>query len=298
MKNYKILNMKSVAEELNNITFTDYFYRLMLIAKTRFKWNGLAEIGIDEKHIEEFLFSQGKCMFYKDKDLGYMVTKCQTIGKNFYDEPTRLKPIATGLQRNAMENGEECILIRNNDEMIPTSPTIQLYACRLAEISRTIDVNIHAQKTPILIKCTEQQKNSLKRVYENWNENEPVTFADKIIELDKFNVLKTDAPIVFDKLQIQKHAVWNEVMTYLGVNNANMDKRERLVDDEVQANNEQVEMSLHVMLKAREKACELINEKYGLNISVEVRMPEIVELEVQNPTNNSEGSELEGKGGE
>lgn len=288
-KKYEVLSMTSIAQELNDITYTDYFNRLMLIAKTRFKWNGLPP-GIDEKWIEKYLFSEGKCMFYKDKELGYMVTKCTTIGKNEYDEPIKLKPIMTNRTHTALENNEDCILIRNNDEMIPTSPTIQLYAYRLAEITRTIDINIHAMKTPILVKCTQNQKLSFKQAYQNWEGNEPVTFVDNIAELDKFDVLKTDAPIVFDKLQIQKHAIWNEVMTYLGVNNANMEKRERLVDDEVQANDDQIELGAQVMLKARQKACELINKMFDTNISVELREGEFMDSE----GSESKGSESKG----
>lgn len=295
--NYTIMDMNSISQQLNNLTFTDYFYRLMLIARTVFKWNNLPE-GIDEKWIEQYLFSEGKCMFYHDKTTGYMVAKCTTEGLNYYDEPTRLRPVGTNLEnKESKENNVEAILIRNNDEMLPTSPTIQIYACRLAEISRTIDTNIMAQKTPVIIKCTDKQKQSLKQVYAKWNGNEPVIFGDKTLELDKFNVLKADAPIVFDKLQIQKHAIWNEAMTYLGINNANMDKRERLVDDEVQANNEQIEMSAQVMLKSREKACELINKMFGLNISVELRKPEIEFMDdIDDRPNGSEGSEPLGRG--
>ena len=297
-QNYTIMDMEKVSQQINNLTFTDFFYRLMLISRTVFKWNNLPN-GIDEKWIEQYLFAEGKCMFYHDKEKGYMVAKCTTEGQlNYYDEPTKLRPVGTNLDNTTpLENNEEAILIRNNDEMIPTSPTIQLYACRLAEITRTIDINIMAQKTPVIIKCTDKQKQSLKQVYAKWNGNEPVIFGDKTLELDKFNVLKADAPIVFDKLQIQKHAIWNEAMTFLGINNANMDKRERLVDDEVQANNEQIEMSAQVMLKSRERACELINEKFGLNISVEIRKPEIEFIDdLEGVLNGSEGSEPLGRG--
>lgn len=299
---YKVLSMKSIAEQINDLTYTDYYYRLMLIARTRFKWNNLPP-GIDEKWIEQYLYTDGRCIFYKDVDngLGLMVARCGLTGNlNHYDEPTRLQPIATNYDHKELENNEDCILIRNNDEMIPTINTIRMYAYRLADISRTIDINVQAQKTPLLIKCTEKQKQSLKKVYRNWNGNEPVTFADKTLELNTFEVLKTDAPIVFDKLQLQKHMIWNECMCFLGINNANMDKRERLVADEVQANNEQIEISAHVMLKAREKACELINKKFGTNISVELRDLEIEDIEdlepIQNPTNNSKGSEIAGGG--
>ena len=295
--NYTIMKFDDVAKQINDLTFTDYFYRLMLIARTVFKWNNLPE-GIDEKWIEQYLFSEGKCMFYKDKEKGFMVSKCTTERVNYYDEPVYLKPVATNLENvDSLENNVEAILIRNNDEMLPTSPTIQLYACRLAEISRTIDTNIKAQKTPIIIKCTDKQKTSLKQIYAKWNGNEPVIFGDKALELDKFDVLKADAPIVFDKLQIQKHAVFNEAMTFLGINNANMDKRERLVAGEVQANNEQIEMSAQVMLKSRQKACELINNLFDLDISVEIRQPEIEFMDdIEDVANGSEGFELVGRG--
>ena len=155
--------------------------------------------------------------------------------------------------------------------MLPTAPTIQLYAFKLTNIDRTIDTNVIAQKMPLVIKCSDKQRLSFKNAINQRNDNEPVIYADKSMNTDEMTVLKTDAPIVFDKLQIQKHAVWNECMTFLGVNNANMDKRERLVDDEVQANNEQVQASEDIFLKARQKACDEINKMFGTNITVERR---------------------------
>lgn len=269
----KLLGYKSFSKRLNDRVLTDYYYRLMLIARALFKWEGLPN-GIDEKWIERYLFTEGACIFYKDPTLGFMVAKMGIDGTyNAYDEPTKVFPYATNYiyEGEQLINNSNCIIIRNNDDMIPTYPTIQLYSFKLTNIDRTIDTNVIAQKTPIIVKCTDKQKLSFKNAMNQRNDNEPVIYADKGLNTEEVKVLDIKAPIVFDKLQLQKHAVWNECMTYLGINNANMDKKERLVDDEVQANNEQVQASEDIFLKARQKACEEINKMFGTNISVKRR---------------------------
>lgn len=284
---YELMAMQPIAKKLNNRIYTDYFYRLMLISRSLFEWTNLPN-GIDEKWIERFLFSTGSCIFYKDPTMGYMVAEMGLRGNlNCYSEPTGLYPIAPNYVYEGPEltNNVNAVIIRNNDDMIPTFPTIEIYAYKLANIDRTIDVNVQNQKTPLIVKCTDKQKLTLKQAIRQRDENEFVIFGDKNLDLSGVEVLKTDSPVVFDKLQIQKHHVWNECMTFLGVNNANMDKRERLVADEVGANDEQVKASEDVMLKAREHACKLINEMFGLNVSVKRRS-------LENPIiEESEGSE-------
>lgn len=289
---YDVISMKTIAVQLNNRTYTDYYYRLMLLARSVFKWENLPN-GMDEKWIERYLFNEGRCIFFSDKDKGFMVAKCTDSGAlNFYDEPTQLTPDATGYTNNTpLTNNEECVVLYNNDEQIPTAPTIQLYALRLAEISRTIDINVNAQKTPVVILCSEKQKATMKNVFKQWNGFEPVIYGDKNLDLEGIKALKIDAPIVFDKLQYQKHSIWNECMTFLGINNANQDKRERLVDDEVRANNDQIEHSALIMLKARERACEQINKLFNLDIKVSMRNIDLSKLEEQ--FGISEGSQTE-----
>lgn len=267
------MSYKSTAKLINDRILTDYFIRLMLISRSLFKWENLPN-GLDEKWIERYLFSEGACLFYKDERFGFMVAKMGETGAlNYYDEPTTVKPYATNYiyEGKQLENNVNCVIIRNNDEMLPTAPTIQIYAYDLTNLKRTQDVNICSLKMPTVIRCSDKQRLSLKQAINQRNDNEPVIWADKNLDINNAEVLDLKAPIVFDKLQIQKHAVWNECMTFLGINNANMDKRERLVDDEVQANNEQVKASEDVMLKAREEACKRINKMFGLNISVRRR---------------------------
>lgn len=280
----EIYRMDSIAKNINDITFTDYYYRLALMARSVFEWENLPN-GISERWIEKYLFNDGCCVFFKDKEKGFMVAKASQVGTlNYYDEPTQIQPIATNYDGNGtiLDNLENCVLIQNNDMKLPTFPTIRLYAYRLAEVTRTADVNVHAQKTPVLITGSNKIMLSLKNVYRQWKGNEPVIFGDKQLDNQPLTVHKTDAPIVFDKLRIEKHEIWNECMTFLGINNSNQQKKERVTSDEVSANNEQMELSATCMLKSRKEACNLINEMFGTNINVKFRCLKDIELEKGN----------------
>lgn len=266
--------MMNPPRDITQLTFFDMYTRLMMLAQAVFKWEGLPN-GIDEKHIERFLFHEGRCMFFSDPMKGWMVAKCTDQGwLNYYDEPTELLPVAANFDLHASrsyEVGRECAVIFNNDYAIPTHRTIMLYAARLADIQRTMDVNINAMKTPVIIKASDKQRLSIENMYRQVDDYRLKVVVDKTLETDEIKVLNVAAPIVFDKLALEKARVWNEVMTFLGVNNANMDKRERLVDDEVQANNEQIMLSAQLMLKARERAAETMSKLCGHEIKVTMR---------------------------
>lgn len=271
--NYKLMNYRSSSQRLNNLVYTDYFIRLMLVSKTLFKWENLPN-NINEKWIEKYLFSEGRCIFYKDPTLGLMVTRMDESGMvNCYDEPTLVNPIATNYHYEGKQliNGKNCVIIGNNDAYFPTAPTIDLYARKLTNIDRTIDVNIEAQKSPVIVKCSEKQKLTLKQLFTQRKDNEPIIYADKGLDLTGIEVLDLHPPMVFKDLQLQKHMVDNECMTYLGVNNANLDKKERMITSEVNANNDQLSVNEDVMLKSREHACKLINEMFGTHIKVSRR---------------------------
>ena len=178
------------------LTFHDNLIRLSLLAQTVFKWNGLPN-GIDEKHLERYLFNEGRCMFYHDSKVGWIVTKCSDAGQlNFYDEPTKLIPVATNAEALDLKERDprsDCVLIYNNDYAYPTARTIMMYAARLTEMQRTIDINIHAQKTPVLIKASDKTRMSAKQVYAKWSGFEPLIITDKNLEDGvKMEVLSID----------------------------------------------------------------------------------------------------------
>lgn len=286
-KSYQLLSYKSVAQMANNLTFSYYYYKLMLIARSLFKWNDLPN-NMDERWIEKYLFNSGKCIFYKDPNMGYMVAGlAQQGGINCYGDPTTVYPVAENYvyRGEQLINNDNCYIIRNNDLMLPEFPIVRQYAFKLTNIDRAIDVNIEAQKTPTIVRCSDKQRLSLKNAINQRKDNEPVIWtADNSNITDLISTLELNPPMVFKDLQIQKHMILNEVFTDFGINNANMDKKERMVANEVEANNEQVKASEDVMLKVREEACKQINRIFGTNISVERRqldqIPEYKDINV------------------
>lgn len=276
----------------NNMTFSYYYYKLMLVARSLFEWENLPN-NMDERWIEKYLFTSGKCIFYKDPTMGFMVAGLAQQGSiNCYGDPTSVWPVAENYTYNGekLVNGKNCYVIRNNDLMLPNFPIIRHYAYKLCNIDRAIDTNVEAVKTPIIVRCSEKQKLSLKNAINQRKDNEPVIWSSDLADINEMvDTLSTNAPIVFPQLQTQKHMILNEVFTDLGINNANMDKRERMVANEVEANNEQVKACEDVMLKARQQACKEINRIFGTNISVKRRkLEEIPEYEF---INKNEGEE-------
>ena len=283
---------------LNSWTTIDYLNRLKEYALNMFEWINLPKT-VDARFIELVLFEEGKINFFEDKLIGFLALRVNESGKqNVYNEFDKKRIYANnGFSR--VRNLRNSVTIYNNYLRTPTYTTVNLYAIRLARVTRAIDLNIEAQKTPILITCPENQKLSLKNVYEQYKGNAPVIYTDSEFNLDSIKVLKTDAPFVVDKLTLYKHDIWNEVMTFLGVNNSNQDKKERLVANEVDANDEQIEQARFNMLDARKDACKKINDMFGLNIDVKFRNDNVQKAYEENKINKmfpdlkEEGAESE-----
>lgn len=269
---------------LNAWTTIDYLNRLKEYALNMFEWINLPKT-VDARFIELVLFEEGKINFFEDKLIGFLALRVNESGKqNVYNEFNKKYIYANnGFLR--VRNLRNSVTIYNNYLRTPTYTTVNLYAIRLARVTRAIDLNIEAQKTPILITCPENQKLSLKNVYEQYKGNAPVIYTDSEFNLDSVKVLKTDAPFVVDKLTLYKHDIWNEVMTFLGVNNSNQDKKERLVANEVDANDEQIEQARFNMLDARKDACKKINDMFGLNIDVKFRNDNVQKAYEENKIN-------------
>ena len=146
-----------------------------------------------------------------------------------------------------------------------------MYAKRLYNLDRIIDVNANAQKTPVLLKADEMQRLTVLNAYKEWDGNQPVIYGDKALDPNCLSVLRTDAPYVADKIYQLKTQYWNEALTHLGISNLNIQKKERLVSDEVVRSQGGTIASRYSRLQARRDACEKINQIFGLNVEVDYR---------------------------
>lgn len=268
----KKMNETDLAMIINNKTYIDYLDRLKLLAVSLFKWKGLDDVaGFGaSRFLELSLYENGRACFVKDESKGYLALKVNPTDKlNVYNLP--VKVLAWSIGYNKTYDFDDIVYIMNNELELPTSNTLSLFAYRLYETERTIDVNLIAQKTPILIEGDTKTILTLKNVYMQYSGNTPFIFGNKQFDIsNKLNVLKTDAPYLVDKLELHKHEIWNEALTYLGIDNANTDKKERLITDEVESNNDLISYYLNCFYRTRKQACDLINEKYGLNIEIEL----------------------------
>lgn len=256
--------------QINNQTYIDYYQRLMEFAINMFEWRNLPPT-VDERFLELTLYEKGYCLYFNDEVVGNLALTC-TIGGmlDVYRIPTERRAFAVN-GYNKICTSQDSVLIFNNYLHTPTILTIELFARRLYEIERTIDVNVKAQKTPTLVLASEQQRLTMKNLYMQYDGNEPFIFGDKDMEFDGIKCLKTDAPYVADKLQVLKHQIWNEALTFCGIENSNQDKKERLVADEVGSNYGNIEAQRNVMLNARREAADKINRMFGTNIEVGFR---------------------------
>lgn len=254
----------------NTVTYYQYFDRLTELATSMFEWKNLPDT-IDERFLEMTLFTDGCAVFFKDDVLGFLCLQVATGGGfNVYRIPLNRRAYSVN-GYNAELNIENSVIIYNNYLKKNSITDIKVFSERLSNLDNAIDVNANAQKTPLLIKCEESQRLTMQNVYKEYDGNMPVLFGDKGLSDKSFAVLKTDAPYVADKLYMLKTNIWNEALTYLGISNTTINKKERLVTDEVARNMGGVIASRYSRLEMRRKAAKEINDMFGLNIEVNYR---------------------------
>lgn len=280
----------------NAWSYNIYYDKLKEITITLYKWVNLPP-EIDERFLELSLFERGQVVFFKDEVAGYAVMQLGGFSKfDIYRRPLNRQAFAAnGARASLTEN--DSVIIYNNVLRTPSEDETLYYAEKFAFYDQIINININAQKTPLFIRVGENERLTLKNLFMKYDGGEPVIFGDKNLSSVPIEVLKTDAPFVAKDIYDMKVKYWNEFLTFKGVSNVNINKKERLSVDEV---NRQLGGSIAARgsgLLMRKQAAEAINDMFGLDI--DVIFNEDYQLRVSDPENelvDENGDELE-KGG-
>ena len=252
----------------NNWAYKYYYNRLTELSISSFKWNNLPET-VDSRFMELTLFKYGQAVFFEDEVMGYLcLTNTLNGNWNIYNIPINRRAYATNGYNKKLDI-DNSVVIYNNLLHLNTSNQVRYYAKRLAQMDRIIDVNIMAQKTPILIKCDESERLTMQNLYLKYTGDQPFIWGDKSLSSTPLEVLSTGAPYVAEDIYNLKEKIWNEALTCLGISNVSITKKERLITDEVDRHMGGVIASRYSRLNARQQACEQINDMFGLNIDVE-----------------------------
>lgn len=278
----------NLSDLLNNLTFRVLYDKFRLIAMNAFEWEGLPE-GIEERHIEKTLFEKGFACFFRDPDMDYMCLPARQNGQvNVHGDP--LGYVAYGFNYQHEYNADDCVIIENNKLRLPTDDFVMFYVNKLAEIERTMDVNVKACKTPIIFACDDKDVLSVKNVFKQVDGNVPAIFADRNLNLESVAVFDTKAKFMGIELRDLEHSIEGDLLTFLGQNNVSVEKKERLITDEANANNQLIESFFDLQLEARQRACDQIKERFGVTVTVKPRQP--VEKSVET-VERSEGGDGE-----
>lgn len=255
---------------MNNRTYQQYYWHLLGLAISMFEWKNLPDT-IDERFLELTLFSDGKALFFRDDVIGDLTLQV-ALGGNFdvYRIPKNRRAYsANGYNKQCDETNS--VIIWNNMMHTDSKLDVEMFAKKLYDIDMSIIVNAKAQKTPTLILCDEEEKLTLENIYMQYDGNKPVIFGKKGLNPNSVSAISTGAPYVADKLFELKTRYWNEALTYLGISNLAINKKERLISEEVSKAMGSTIANRYVRLNTRKQAAEQINKMFGLNIDVAYR---------------------------
>lgn len=277
----------------NSRIFQAYYDWLKNIALSEFQWLNLPD-SMDERFLELSLYQNGKALIGEDKKYktGIINLRATPNGQmNIYENFVRYHGYS--IQYDAEYDADECVYVRNNRTTTPTDLYIFMWAERLAKIEVAIQANISVQRFPIIAKTTDAQRMSMENMLEKFEGGVPFIMSDKSFDdYNNLTVFNTHVPLIAPDLFELKKKTFNECMTFLGINNANNEKANRMLVDEINANNETIGIGCASFYEQRKLACEQANKLFGLDIDVRKRnIKEILQIVGGNTYDNNTGTE-------
>lgn len=264
--------MKSrvVNSQLNNYkTYLAYKMKMMTLAENVFQFKNMNPF-IDLAFINSELVTKGSIAFFKDEVMGLLALPYTNVGTlDIYGRPTKISVIPKNGVYNRILRSDEFVIMYDNESHLPIYPNIVQSAERLALIKRTIDINIKQQRTPRYFITSEENQKTVQSLLNNIDSEVDTVLTYDNISLEETTGNLIPAPYVADKLNQEKHEEWAEFLELIGITNVSIQKKERVIQDEIICSMGGTISSRYSRFSSRKRAIDEINEKFNENIEVE-----------------------------
>lgn len=248
-----------------------YFKTFVGIAQIVFEYENMPD-SVNIEYMEKRFLYDGYCFFFKDPVLDYL-----TLGGSFrdldvYGWPSKFEARGQdGYYFNAELDYTNCVMMYDNIERYPILFNLSLIANRLADMVIAMQANIRKQKTPYLISADEDTLLSIQNILRDINANLPEVIVKTGFNKEDLTVWNLTAPLIVKDIREEFNACFNEGLTYIGIPNVQMQKRERMISDEVNRSLGGVEANSYRRFQARLYAFDKVNKMFGLDIKVKNR---------------------------
>lgn len=246
------------------------------VALDLFEWDGLPE-GVTTDILENYLYDHGQVIWAKAENALIPLPGAATGERTILNQPVAWR--RQGTNYNDTVQVENAVRMKNNPLMTPTAQVINYFVIKLKDVERTMDVHVAAHKVARVITGDDNILLSVKNMLKKIDDNEVNIILNKFLDAGSLDVIDLELTFILDKLKDYSNEIKNDLHTFLGINNANTDKKERLVTDEVKSNDDAISRNIAYMLRSREEAVEQINAMFDTSITVKVAHQSEVEEE-------------------
>lgn len=266
------MKTKTVNSQLYNYkTYLSYKNKMLALALNVFQFKNIDPF-IDMSLVNYSLLTNGSIAWFKDDVTGtLMAMPYNSVGSlDMYGRPQAIRPIPYygAYNRTLYKKRKEFVIMYDNEARVPLYPSLTASAERLALIKRGIDINISQQMTNRVWSVPQELEASLKKVLEQVDSNVENILTYKGIDLNQVSSILNIAPFVADKLNDAKKEEWSEFLEMIGIASNTINKKERLITDEVFTSMGGTIASRFNRYESRRKAVEEINEYFGTKIEV------------------------------
>ena len=180
----KMLPLKADRNDFQNMLAESFLYdRFRLLMINQFKWSGLDELNIQERHIENYLFDNGYCLFFEDPNYGLLCLPCNGDGGlNVYGDHLRYR--VTGANYSRLVKADESVLIENNKLRMSTEKAVFYFVERLFELVRTMDVNVKQLKLQTIFTANDNTL-TVKKIIDEIEKNNWAIITDTSMNVDE-----------------------------------------------------------------------------------------------------------------